>query len=770
LLNIWDAYHDSCEKLSQKALRNFCKGHYLSYLRMREWRDLYHQLKESLEDLKLYKPSSSVVHADDQALKPTSYRYRSIHRALLTGLLTHVATKNKGNFYIGPHNRHVMLFPGSALFDRKADKKPAPGEPEIQKSRTPQWIVCGEWLETSNLYAHTVAAIEPDWLLEIADHVIQRSYGDPFWDRKKGRVLVREKRFLYGLLIHSSHIGYASIDPEKACEIFIQEALVADDIDQPFKFLLHNRAIKEEAESVVQRLRLMHGGAIDEVLFNFYAKRIHSISSVPELFKHLQSHSHESLSLNLEDLIHPQDLERANALYPKTLTVKGKPYDILYEADGEDLQSHGTLILDVEGFANLDSGSLGWIIPGYWHAWLENYLWSLPKPLRVQLSPLQDTIDGLHRALWDHHKKATKPFEFFVLDQLKLRLEDLSALQAAPMLRFPLKIRVCDGHGRKIVEGQDYQSLKPLLKDQIKALRQTLQETPKAQSLLKRTQMEYAAGPLKDWPSKTPPESIPLGDVEGIPLQAYGGLMLAQEGVFIHIFETKAEAQQASVAAYRALLFQGIQPEWEGFIKDCQNLRKIPPFDWPMPVSQALIDIEDAVKRYALEAPVPWPLQAHFFYDRRDGLKKELRSLAFEVDQWLRKAFAAYKLIPKGNPLIQAEIDQLFYPGFLKEIPVSQWKHLEVYLKALQIRSQKRIENPQKDQRNFDLIKPWLNHYKSLSAITLPPALKRKYEVFRWMIESYKVSVFAQALKAPIPVSPQKLQEAWTEIAQSLKR
>ena len=281
LLNIWESYHGEFEQMTQAKLRRFCREHFLSYARMREWRDVHSQLVEVLRDRRDFKMSS--VHdgrrpnakgEDDEKMLFVSPAYSAIHRSILAGLLGNLATWDEANpGYKATHDRRVMIFPGSMLFRRPAAAvKGAGGKPKAATDRGKgpvPWLMAAEIMETSRLYARTCARIDPSWAVDLGSHVVRVAHSEPFWDEKGGRVRVKQRTRLYGLEIDNRSVSYGKINPSEATEIFIREGLVNDTITWPFDFLIHNRALRER---IVERLtRARHGGALnlEEMTYRF---------------------------------------------------------------------------------------------------------------------------------------------------------------------------------------------------------------------------------------------------------------------------------------------------------------------------------------------------------------------------------------------------------------------------------------------------------------------------------------------------------------------
>ena len=265
LLNIWKAYHDTFEKLrTQSQMRRFCKQHFLSFNRMREWRDIYMQIRHTLREMGSFR-----TNRDDAG-------YDAIHRSVVSGLLGNVAQKKEGNMYRAVRGRDVMLFPGSGLFQRKEGR-------EENKKSTPGWIMAAEVVETSRLFARTVARIQPAWLAELGAHLCRASYKEPFYSVRSGRVLATETLTLHGLQVVQKRVGYGRIDAGAATEIFIREALVNDEVALPYEFVAQNRDLRARVETWQMQQRLMQFLDLDEAAYRFYAERLENVSSTHDL-------------------------------------------------------------------------------------------------------------------------------------------------------------------------------------------------------------------------------------------------------------------------------------------------------------------------------------------------------------------------------------------------------------------------------------------------------------------------------------------------------
>ncbi len=421
LLNIWNAVHDQWEKLrTQNARRKFCRQHFLSYLRMREWQDLYSQLHDALDSLGTLK------------LNESNAAYDAIHRSILAGLTGHVARREERNSYKAAGNRLITVFPGSALFDRseparKSSPRNTPVAPKPRSSQ-PQWIVAGEIVETSQLFARTLAGIDPQWIFQLAPHCCKVTHQAPHWSATAGRVLVEEVITLHGLEVQRRKVAYRNINPKEATSIFIRSALVEDNLvpknaprgvrsssaletedeaenvpsprtaNSAFRFLEHNRAIRQKIENWQTRVRRYDLANLDQALFEFYAKRLENVSGTHDLSRVIREQNDpEFLCVHEADLAGGPVSSYDTEAFPDALPVGGQPVALAYayapgeEHDGVTIQLPFTL-------AQTASGSLlEWAVPGLREEKIATLLRALPKSIRRELMPFPPKVAEIVR-------------------------------------------------------------------------------------------------------------------------------------------------------------------------------------------------------------------------------------------------------------------------------------------------------------------------------------------------------------------------------------
>ncbi|MEA3209275.1 MAG: ATP-dependent helicase HrpA [Chthoniobacter sp.] len=421
LLNIWRASPELESKGSGNALRRFCKTSFLSPSRMREWRDIYRQLADAVEEApgtgfqkhrtpnverRTPKEESRAVLLRSSAFDvgrstfrkvgapPVESSYAAIHRAVLAGLLGQIAQRHERNTYKASGDRLVTLFPGSNLYERR--EKPRRGEVKpADQSRQPPWIVAGEIVETSQLFARTAAGINPEWVIELGAHLCQFRHTEPHWSAKAARVLALERVLVHGLEIARRQIDYGRINPVHATELFIRGALVAEEARIPLRFFAENARVRDKIETALTRVRSRRAHDLEESLYQFYAARIEGVSSVHDLNRLVRSRlagDPDFLCATEADLIGDADASYDRAMFPDQVSLGNTALPVTYaytpghEADGV------TVRVPLPFAEQLTTGQLQWMVPGLREELIGVLLRALPKSIRKPLMPLEPKI------------------------------------------------------------------------------------------------------------------------------------------------------------------------------------------------------------------------------------------------------------------------------------------------------------------------------------------------------------------------------------------
>ena len=533
LLNIWKKFHKTFGRLqTQTAMRRFCRNHYLSYNRMREWHDIYVQLRRALRETDGFRSQTTV-----QVRKA---HYDTIHRSLLSGLLSQIAEHKEGNIYTGTRRRTAMIFPGSSLFKpkrKRIDISSAEGNNQQEDNRSSStWIFAAEMVETNRLYARTVAKFEPEWAAELGYHLCRPSYSEARWDKSSERVLIDEVLHLYGLQISRRSINYKNINPKEATRLFIQHALVKNDLRSSFDFIEHNRSIRQDAEIWLLQHRDAYRVDLDVTAFQFYEEQISRISSVADLnrfLKKTRSEKSNTLYMKFSDLTGVDVAERHRNDFPEYFSVEGERLPLKYACRPGQEDDGVTLSLPYEKVHLLVPEMLDWIIPGLLCEKIELLLRGLPRRKRKQLVPIPQTARIILAEINSATSSLTDVLTTYIERKYRIKIEP-SDWSAKPMPDH-LKTRV-------LLKGEDNRTvLSTRDPDRIRAEISDNRITVDSENW--RRALEYwEQYDLRDWSIGDLPEKIDIGLSGSISLFAYLGLQADEDVVDLRLYRNQDEA------------------------------------------------------------------------------------------------------------------------------------------------------------------------------------------------------------------------------------
>lgn len=758
LWNLWQAAFEDPARPGGRGLARFARENHLSFVRLREWRDLREQLEEALAE------------AGELRLRPEAAEYAQVHRALLAGSLGHVARRAEGGNYRAVRNRTAWIFPGSVLAKRREERpKRGPDAPRKPQPRPagPEWILAAEWMETERLYARTVARIDAAWLLDLGAHLLRVAHTEPGWDEKGGRVRCRERRWLHGLLVDERWVSYRPIDPEAATDLFVRAGLVAGTIRERVPILERNAEVVRRVEALHARRR--GGSALEreERLYRFYRDRLEAVGSVGDLRAWLREHGEERLQLTEAALlgrVGPDELEA----YPEHAVRAGRRYELRYAYAPGAEEDGVTIMVPWRDVAGLPEGWLDWLVPGHLEERVELRLRGLPKELRVQLFPLAE-----RQAAW---LAQLQPGDESLTAQLARLIEaDTGAVvrpadwarQAEPdWLR--VRVAAVDADGRVLAAGRDLAAVRAAVEAEIARHRSAAPEVAGAAWQAAAARWEQAG--LVDWPPTDPPERVPVGRVGGVDVEAFPGMAAAradEDGVAaVRLFPQADDAARASRAGVRALWRQVLRYDLAWLRKDIgKGLKELAPLYVTFGTIAHLEPDAWYCAEQALFGGEPcWPLQRRDWEARLDRSRRELRGLAPEflglAGEILRRR-QALEVAPVMRPF-QAELARIVSPRFLKATPLPWLRRVPVWLEALARRAAKAARQPPQDAARAAQITPWAD----LTTQSLQSAIKanhvprwQAWKEFSFLVEEYRVQVFAQELGTSVPVSPKRLEE-----------
>ena len=782
LLAIWETFHDELERLSQARLRRFCRDHFLSYTRIREWRDIYAQLLDVLESRKDFQMSSvfdGIAPADRTPAKLASGSpgYRAIHRSIVSGLLGNIAARDEETGdYRASHDRRISPFPGSALHVRTDQKKTSNAKASEgaarnkPASKSPRWLIAAEIMETSRLYARTAARLDPAWALDLGRHLLKISHSEPFWNQDAGRVMVKQRTRLHGLELENRAVSYGKIDPAHATEIFIREALVNDVITWPLDFLAHNRDVLDELEHLLTRARDTGFLNLSEALYRFYADRLQpgrasdapedGVSAVPDLValvRERRSKYPRFLMLAPEDLRDPASIPVDELAFPAALPLGQSALPLTYTYRPGQSDDGVTLDISPADAARLTPIALDWAVPGHLVLKVEHYLSSLPKEARRLFVPLAETVKSLAAAvaardrLTDRRESLPDALAACITERFPLRL-DSSAWSAKPLPEhLRVRIRVIDDKCRELFAARDLDQLALLLTEHLRtASAKVAQDAPAAwtrarEKWEKPDQMTWTFGDCL-------PDPVEVCIQNGLTIYAFPALKIGVNGVALRLARSAEESAAQTRLGLGRLLELELRHELAFLHKELRGLRELGALIATYaPLNQLTEDASGLFQRWLCDPDrVVDPTQKSFATALAQA-KTDLRSSGVKFCATLREVFslrASLEVHPTPYPTLAGDLAQLLPKTLLREIDHARLAHLPRYLKGLKLRADRWRQSPAKEAERSRSLSPWLVRQRAL------PRSDARF----WLVEEYRVSLFAQELGTAEAVSPQRLE------------
>ena len=763
LISLWQFFTDAlAEKLPHRRLVERCRAHFVSYLRLREWRDLHRQLAEQVAELG-WTWNDKLPAAVDAA------RYAVIHRALLEGLLSNIGTKadsaaSADGQYLGARGIQFFLHPGSGIA-----KKP------------PKWVLAAELTETTRLYARGAASIDPEWIEQVAGDRVDKTYFDPRWDADRGEVVGAERVALYGLtLVARRRVSYGAVDPATAREVFLREALAGGELKTKAPFFAHNRQLVDDIALLEHKTRRQDVLVDDEAIYAFYAARIpadvFSAASFERWRRETETTQPAMLFMTREELMRHGASGVTEAQYPEHLDMAGVRLPLKYRfAPGHPLDGL-TLTVPLALLNQVDSARLSWLVPGMIREKLAWYLKALPKAWRQRLTPLNEVATGFLESrdatlrLPHGHVEEDAPPE--LSEALRAFCsERLAAViptgvwegQEAPA---HLRVNVCvvDADGRELGSGRELAALKLKLGEA-------------AQLTFSAAGPAFERSDIKTWDFGDLPESLTI-EQDGRKLTGYPALVDLGQSVSLKLLDTRAAADAATRGALLRLLklqfkeaLQRLQKQPPGFAQAALMLKPA------MATDALLADAMAAICDRAFLGEDSLPRSEADYAEQVKRARVRLPAVAESAFRLLGAIGVEYHALsqaigalPKAQARLGADLcaqrDALVYPGFLGTTPWAQLVHLPRYLKALDRRLAKYAENPARDAKHAQAVAQlWHRYAQRRIANAAARKPEAALETFRWQIEELKVSLFAQELRTPEPVSYKRLEKAWTQLS-----
>jgi ATP-dependent helicase HrpA len=755
-LNLWRYVREQQKERGSSAFRRMCKQEYLNFLRIREWQDIYSQLR-------------SVAQQMGIRLNEEDAPEQSVHVSLLAGLLSHIGMKDvkdsgtakepgKGssrNEYLGARNAKFAIFPGSALF-----KKP------------PRFVMSAELVETSRLWARVNAKIEPEWVEPLAGHLLKRTYSEPHWEKDQAAVMAYEKVTLYGVpIVAQRKVNYGRIDPEVSRELFIRNALVEGDWRTHHKFYADNRKLLTEVEELEHRARRRDILVDDETLFAFYDQRIpeHVVSGAhfDSWWKHKRQEEPDLLDFERSMLINEKAGTVTKDDYPDSWRQGRLKFRVTYQfepgADADGVTVH----IPLQVLNQVTDEGFDWQIPGLREELVTELIRSLPKPIRRNYVP----APNFARRFLDGAVPGQEPLDAAMARDLhrmvgvRLEAEDFDWAKVPDHLK--ITFRIVDERRRKLAEDKDLEALK--LKLRPKA-RQAISKAAAATA-------ERSGGPslertgLTDWTIGTLSRVFETKRA-GQPVKAFPALVDDGDTVSVRLFDSEAEQAEAMWRGTRRLIVRNIPVNPAKFALDrLSNAQKLALSANPHGSVQALFDDCALAAADKLIADFGGPVWDEESYRKLyDKVRAEIVDTTVRAVGQVQQVLAAWQACERRlksvrSPALLAnladvrgQLDGLVKPGFVTEAGLARLPHLMRYLVAADRRLQQMAANVQRDTTRMEKVHEMQDEYAWLleqmpKGRPVPAAVRE----VRWMIEELRVSYFAHALGTAYPVSDKRI-------------
>ncbi len=773
LVNLWRWYQaELATGIGTRKIKRLCQKHFVSYRRMREWKDIHQQLCTILKESGTsVRPLPDADILADTPAGDFSPHYSALHRSILSGFLSNIACKKEKNMYMGAKGREAMVFPGSGLFNRAG-----------------KWIVAAEMVLTSRLFARVVARIDPGWLEALGKDRCRYSYSDPHWDRHKETVMAFEQVSLFGLVIVSRRpVVYGRIETEKACDIFIDDALVPADLRQPFAFIHHNQTLIDEVISMESRLRCRDLFVGTEVVADFYRCHLTDVWNVRLLNKKIKAAGGDAfLQMPKEALMRFHPEESLLAGYPDMVHLGESRYPCSYIYDPGNPADGVTVEIPAGAAATVPVGAPDWLVPGLIGEKIKDLVKGLPKTYRRRLGPMPQAVEKIVTKIpCETDRQPLINVLGGVIHQcFGIHIPAFNWAPGALPDHLKMRIVIVDTGGREIASSRN-----PAI------LRQDF-VAPDDSKRMHNYKKVWERTNITQWDFEGVAKSIDLppqdnadgtrqnGDTPGV---AYPGLTAEParpgqpETVSLRLFSSYAQAIQAHPKGVKQLAILQLSKE----VKHLKRTLKVPKavrsktslFGGPATVELQLFE-KVLSAQFAKNIRTQKVFFAHLnaaaqqLYQGGQTLLGAVVPIlnAFHhthtrLAEWQSRYIANISL----NRFIDRRFDdlnRLIPENFIALYDVNRLNDLPYYIEAIAIRAQRGAVNLNKDQHKAEKVRFFSDQLDDALNRLSPTtsSMKREaVETFFWLLEAYKVSVFAQELKIPHPVSAKRLKELLLE-------
>jgi ATP-dependent helicase HrpA len=739
-LKLWRFFEEALQhEKSNRKVHQACRVHFLSYNRMREWRDIHAQLKEPIAEL-------------GWRIAETPATYAQVHRALLAGLLGNVGMKTEDGNFLGARGIRFWVHPGSGV-GKKAG----------------HWIVASEIAETTRLYARCVATIDAEWLEVVGAHLVRRHCYEPHWEKKAAHVAAFERGTLYGLPLYTGRrVHYGPVGPVESRKIFIRQALVEGDYETRAPFLAHNRRLVREIEQLEHKSRRPDVLVDEELIYAFYdslvPEGIHNGADFERWRLDAERANSKLLYLRREDLMRHEAAGITTAQFPHQLEMAGRSFALDYHHEPGSPRDGVTLTVPLLALNQVDAAKCDWLVPGLVRDKVARLAKSLPQKMRQQLGPLPEFVDAFLAANEPGDTTLAQDIARHARRELNLAIPlDAFRPEVLPA-HLSMNFRIVDEHGRQLAMGRN-----------LAQLRGELGEAA-GERFAEFAQDRAPSEKVTDWS---------FGDIEEIAeirrgsqtLIGYSALVDHGDAVSLEVLDSASRAREVHRAGVRRLFMLQLKEQARYVEKNIPGFHAMAMQFTPLGGAEELRSqlLAAAFDRACMQDPLP--RTGAEFSRRCDEARSRVSLIAKEIARLVgtilsensalqKKMQQMAKAFPGPCRDVQDSVARLLPKGFIERTPYDRLQHFPRYLKAASLRLEKLRADPHRDARLAAELVPlfaqWQREQQKQVRSGEPDS---RLEQFRWLLEELRVQLFAQELKTPVPVSVKRLTKMWQTTA-----
>jgi ATP-dependent helicase HrpA len=746
LLKLWDYAQQQQKLLTNNQFRRMCQKEFLSYVRIREWQDIYSQLTHSLRELKIPMSRIELDLSEEAEKNNSNANVDIVHQAILSGLLSHIGQQDENREYKGARGSKFFIFPGSAL-----------------AKKSPKWLMAAELVETSRLFARMAAKIDPLWLEPLAPHLVKRNYSEPHWEKKQGAVMAFEQVSLYGLIIVAKRsINFNRIEPETCREIFIREALVNGDSTLKESFLKENRKLVNEVELLEQKARRKDFLIEEQQLVDFYDEKLPETAICQRSFlawwkKQKQSNA-KLLNFTKAFLLKESAVKLSANEYPETWQQGSLTLPLSYHFSPGDVDDGISVIIPVGILNQVENTGFDWLIPALRLELITALIRSLPKALRRNFVPAPNYAEACLAAITNSGITLTAALEKQLLRMTGVRLPE-DAWQGSELVpHLLMNFKVVNENGKLINQGRNLDLLKDGLQGKVQA------------SIKKVADKGIERSDIAQWDFKNLPKSYEK-KVANITIKAFPALVDKNKSVAIELFEHESLAEQAMLDGVSRLILLNIPSPLKYLQEKLPNKAKLGLYFNPFgSINELLDDCIVAGCQFLVNDYGELPRVETEFSACKEHVRAEIAdcvlSAAIKVERVLSLAHDVRKKMKGKMSLnvvqsqgdIKNQLESIVFKGFITKAGYQRLDDIARYLTAMLRRLEKLQIDPNQDRLKMLEVEKVQKALDSIVAQQpkgqpLNKALQQGY----WMIEELRVSLFAQNLKTPFPISAKRV-------------